>query len=84
MTGWSAFAITVHTPGEELAGHFAVPDPPRLTPRSNVAPSQGVDIVGLKPGGRRTGMALLKWGLVPYWGKAPTGVRGPSTPGPSR
>jgi putative SOS response-associated peptidase YedK len=48
-----------------------VPDPPLLAPRYNVAPSQVIAVVGLKPDGRRRGIALLKWGLVPSWSNRP-------------
>src|SRR5207248_8292339 len=46
---------------------FDAPDPPPLTARYNVAPSQVVAVVGLKPDGVRRGIALLRWGLVPHW-----------------
>ena len=36
-------------------------------PRYNVAPSQVVAVVGLKPDGTTRGVALLRWGLVPHW-----------------
>lgn len=45
---------------------FGVPDPPPLTPRYNVAPSQLVVVVGLKPDGVRRGMAQLPWRLVAH------------------
>lgn len=55
------------TPFDGVAEAFGVADPPPLTPRYNVAPSQVVAVVGLKPDGVRRGVALLKWGLVPHW-----------------
>jgi putative SOS response-associated peptidase YedK len=42
-----------------------------LLPRYNIAPSQAVVVVGLKPGGERRGLALLNWGLVPRWANDP-------------
>jgi putative SOS response-associated peptidase YedK len=57
--------FTLTTPTDELASHFEAPDPPPLTARYNVAPSQVIAVVGLKPDGRRRGIALLRWGLVP-------------------
>lgn len=76
--------FTLTTPTEQVAAQFEVPDPPLLTPRYNVAPSQVIAVVGLKPDGKRRGIALLKWGLVPHWatsatsGPRPINVRGES------
>jgi putative SOS response-associated peptidase YedK len=76
--------FTLHTPTDELAAAFDVPDPPPLTPRYNVAPSQVIAVVGLKPDGTKRGIALLKWGLVPHWaanatsGPRPINVRAES------
>ena len=47
-------------------GLSAMPD---LTPRYNVAPSQAIAAVGLKPDAVHRGMAKLRWGLVPFWSK---------------
>ena len=54
-----------------MAAEFDVPDPPPLTRRYNVAPSQIIAVVGLKPDGVRKGIALLRWGLVPSWANSP-------------
>lgn len=43
-----------------------------LQPRYNVAPSQGVPVLGLKADGRRRGLARLRWGLVPGWSSDPS------------
>lgn len=59
--------FTLTTPTEELAAQFEVPDPPFLSVRYNIAPSQKIAVVGLKPDGNRRGMALIRWGLVPHW-----------------
>jgi hypothetical protein len=48
-----------------------VPDPPALRPRFNIAPGQLITVVGLKPDGETRGIALLQWGLVPYWASEP-------------
>jgi autotransporter-associated beta strand protein len=49
-----------------LADLFALPEPPDfLQPRYNVAPSQVVAVVGLKPDGATRGQARLRRGLVP-------------------
>ena len=54
-----------------VAAPFEVPDPPLLSARYNVAPSQVVAVVGLKPDGKRRGLALLRRGLVPNWANNP-------------
>jgi len=41
-----------------------------LKPRYNIAPSQTVPVVRLHPAGRRE-LALLRWGLIPFWSKDP-------------
>jgi putative SOS response-associated peptidase YedK len=44
--------------------------PPNLPPRYNAAPTQDLPVVRLdKQGGRE--LALMRWGLVPYWSKGP-------------
>ena len=63
------FTLTMST--ELVAAQFEVPDPPLLTARYNVAPSQVIAVVGLKPDGQRRGIALLRWGLVPHWANTP-------------
>lgn len=64
--------FTLTADGEEVATAFDVARPlPALTPRYNVAPSQVVAVVGLKPDGRR-GLALLRWGLVQHWSENAT------------
>jgi putative SOS response-associated peptidase YedK len=53
---------------------FGIPDvPPALKPRYNIAPTQLVVVVGLKPDGLTRGMALLRWGFVPSWANDPNG-----------
>ncbi len=63
-------------PMDQVADHFELTDPPKLTPRYNVAPGQAVAVVALKSDGERFGLAHLKWGLVPYWAESPDrGIR---------
>jgi hypothetical protein len=52
---------------QELVEHFGPEPPPDLTARYNVAPSQLVALVAPKADPTKRGLALLKWGLVPYW-----------------
>jgi putative SOS response-associated peptidase YedK len=42
-----------------------------LVPRYNIAPSQQVPVVRLSPADGRRELALLKWGLVPFWADDP-------------
>ena len=63
--------FTLTTTDELLAEAFDVIDPPALRPRYNIAPSQLIAVVGLKPDGETRGIALLRWGLVPYWANDP-------------
>lgn len=46
-----------------------------LAPRYNVAPSQPVPVVGLKPDGTTRGLAMLPWGLLPAWANDAKAVR---------
>lgn len=53
---------------EDIGEEFGAAGPlPAAPSRYNVAPSQLVAVVGLKPDGMTRGLALLKWGLVPGW-----------------
>jgi putative SOS response-associated peptidase YedK len=63
--------FTLTTPTELVAAQFEVPDPPLLSARYNVAPSQVIAVVGLKPDGKRRGIAMLQWGFVPNWANDP-------------
>src|SRR3954453_8635031 len=61
----------------DLAAYLGVAPadvPADLKPRYNVAPTQLVPVVGLKPGGAARGLAFMRWGLVPHWhaGAKPT------------
>lgn len=59
----------------EVENEFGLPEPlgaaiTAQPPRFNVAPSQPVPVVALhRDGGRR--LAMLRWGLVPYWANDP-------------
>jgi putative SOS response-associated peptidase YedK len=68
--------FTLNTPADDLAAAFDLPERPAIQPRFNVAPSQLVAVVGLKPDGKTRGLAMLRWGFVPYWANDPnTGPR---------
>lgn len=59
--GWGEVANEFGLPGERFD----------LPPRYNVAPSQLVPVVALKGDRTARGMAMLKWGLVPFWADDP-------------
>jgi putative SOS response-associated peptidase YedK len=59
----------VKTPVLELATMFDLMDVPALTPRFNVAPTQMVPVVRLKPETKKRELVMLKWGLIPAWAK---------------
>ncbi len=75
---------TLVAPGEEVARRFGLPAAPHLEPRYNVAPTQQVPIVraagasaaaggeGGEPAqGDARELALVRWGLVPFFAKDP-------------
>jgi putative SOS response-associated peptidase YedK len=53
--------------GEIIFKVFALPEPPAMPPRYNIAPTQDVAAVRAVDGGRR--LAMLHWGLIPSWAK---------------
>jgi putative SOS response-associated peptidase YedK len=55
------------TEPELIPETFGVEPGPVLAKRFNVAPSQTIAVIGLKPDGTTRGLALLRWGLVPSW-----------------
>lgn len=62
---------TLAVPDAELQEHFELLAPPGLSPRFNVAPSQLVAVVGLKPDGTARGLVPMAWGFVPRWATDP-------------
>ncbi len=52
----------------EIAAPERTPAPPDLKPLYNIAPTLTVPVVRLNRAGRRK-IALLRWGLIPYWSK---------------
>lgn len=68
--------FTLATPATEWARLFAVPELPVLEPRYNIAPTQDVAVVRLRPPDSDASegppdqareIRLLSWGLVPHW-----------------
>lgn len=62
--------FTIRTPAKDVAQLFDV-DVPELAPRYNVAPSQEIPAVRLDSGTGQRELALLRWGLVPFWADDP-------------
>jgi putative SOS response-associated peptidase YedK len=52
---------------QELIDHFHLDSVPPLTPSYNIAPSQGVAVVRVRPGHEWRELAILQWGLIPFW-----------------
>lgn len=53
---------------ERLALLFSIDEvTDSLPPRYNIAPGQPIAVIGMKPDGKRRGLAKLQWGLVPRW-----------------
>jgi len=59
----------IKAPVSELATMFDLMDVPPLTPRYNVAPTQMVPAIRLKPETKKRELVMLKWGLIPAWAK---------------
>ncbi|MFH1115571.1 MAG: SOS response-associated peptidase, partial [Pseudomonadota bacterium] len=58
--------------GRDLARRFGLFEEPELDPRSNIAPSQMVAVIRVKPGSPGRRLNMLKWGLIPHWAKDPS------------
>lgn len=67
MCGRFAF----YSPAEATAALFGVNDAPELKPRFNIAPTQSIAAVRMA-GEESREVALLRWGLVPFWAKDPS------------
>ena len=62
------------TPIEVLRTMFRFNDGMPYPPRTNIAPTQPVAVVRLRPGIEASGareLALVRWGLIPHWVKDP-------------
>ena len=62
--------FTFHATAEVLAEYFDVVDVPEPEARYNIAPTQSVPVLRRDPRGERR-VALLRWGLIPFWAKDP-------------
>lgn len=59
------------SPVDAMQQLFRFEERPNLPPRFNVAPTQDVPIVRLRKSGEGRELALVRWGLIPYWAKDP-------------
>lgn len=60
------------SPPEAIQRLFALDGPaPNFGPRYNIAPTQDAPVVGLRKDGAARGLAMLRWGLVPFWSEGP-------------
>lgn len=67
MCGRFAF----YSPTEATAALFGVREVTKLKPRYNIAPTQDIAAVRMSTEDSRE-VALLRWGLVPFWAKDPS------------
>ncbi len=71
--------FTLTDPDADLAVQFDLPElpstalrtGPEMQPRYNIAPTQPVAAVRLAPESGDRELALLHWGLIPFWAKDP-------------
>jgi putative SOS response-associated peptidase YedK len=59
----------LNSPLAQLQGQFGFGERPNLAPRYNVAPTQTVPIVRPRANGQERELAMVRWGLVPFWAK---------------
>ena len=64
--------FTLTTSPEALAGQFHLDSVPSLPPRFNIAPTQAVAVVRVRPGRPDRELAILQWGLIPSWTEDPS------------
>ena len=63
--------FTLTSPDQDLAVQFNLPAIPSLEPRYNIAPTQLVAAVRETRDGAGRELAMLRWGLIPFWAKDP-------------
>lgn len=63
--------FTLTDPDADLAEQFNLPDVPDLQPRYNIAPTQPVAAVRVAAESAARELALLRWGLIPFWANDP-------------
>jgi len=67
--------FTLRASASVIAEQFGLLEVPELSARFNIAPSQPVPVVRLRPDGPGSGprreLVLMRWGLIPGWAKDP-------------
>ena len=63
--------FTLTDPDPEIAVQFGLPQIPDMPPRYNIAPTQPVAAVRVRPEGQIRELVMLHWGLIPFWAKDP-------------
>jgi putative SOS response-associated peptidase YedK len=63
--------FTLTDPDADLAVQFNLPEIPDMQPRYNIAPTQPVATVRVAGKSQAREMAMLHWGLIPFWAKDP-------------
>jgi putative SOS response-associated peptidase YedK len=61
--------FTLTTPAQTLAVQFDLAVVPALEARFNIAPTQPVAAVRIGSEGKERELALMRWGLIPFWAK---------------
>src|SRR5260370_35452218 len=63
--------FVIKNPPDVMRRTFGYIEQPNFPPRYNVAPTQPIPVVRLV--NHQRSFALLRWGLIPAWGKDPRG-----------
>lgn len=64
--------FVLSTPVTELGRLFGFPERPHLGARFNIAPTQDIAVIRYLPEEDRRELALVRWGLVPFWSEDPS------------
>ncbi len=59
--------FTLRTPMTKVAELFGLDETPDVDARYNVAPTQQVAAVRVRPDTEERELAILRWGLIPHW-----------------
>jgi len=64
--------FTLRSSPRAIATEFDLFDVPDLRPRYNIAPTQQIPIIRMANGGTGRELAMVRWGLIPFWADDPT------------
>lgn len=64
--------FTLRTPLIKVAELFGLDETPDVEARYNVAPTQQVAAVRIRPDAEERELAMLRWGLIPHWADDPS------------